>query len=165
MNKLCISALKQRNFQPIDFIASPTAKKYNIDNNIYDPQILNNLIRTAEKAQEIRDLLKTPVKINSGYRCLELNRKVNGKDTSQHCKGQAIDFYCPDLLDNEFIIKFLQESNLEVDQCLMEGSWIHVSIKKSGNRNQFAYYLPDKTGKRKLVILPIRKPKPSPKII
>ena len=92
MNKLCISALKQRNFQPIDFIASPTAKKYNIDNNIYDPQILNNLIRTAEKAQEIRDLLKTPVKINSGYRCLELNRKVNGKDTSQHCKGQAIDF-------------------------------------------------------------------------
>jgi hypothetical protein len=164
MNKLDISILKKKNFEPIDFIASTTAKKYNIDNNIYDPAILKNLERTANKAQEIRNLLKTPVKINSGYRCLELNRKVNGKDTSQHTKGQAIDFYCPNLIDNKFIILLLQELNLEVDQCLMEGSWIHLSIKETGNRNQFAYYLPDKTGKRKLVILPVRKPKPSPRV-
>ena len=37
---------------------------------------------------------------------------------------------------------FLKEKKIEVDQCLVEQigkkNWIHLSIKKEGNRNQFA---------------------------
>ena len=32
-----------------------------------------------------------PIKVNSFFRSPELNEKIGGLKTSQHCKGQAID--------------------------------------------------------------------------
>jgi zinc D-Ala-D-Ala carboxypeptidase len=151
---LDISVLDRKNFNAEEFIESSTAKTEKIDNNVYDPVVLANLNRTADKAQEIRDFLNQPIKINSGYRCLKLNRELGSKDTSQHIKGQAIDFYCPQLRNNALVVQKLKEHNIIVDQCLMEGSWIHLSIRESGaNRNQYAYFEPDENGKRKIVEL------------
>jgi len=151
---LDLSVLNRKNFKGNEFIASDTAKKHGIDNSVYDATVLANLNRTADKAQEIRNLLGKTLKINSGYRCLELNRKLGSKDTSQHVKGQAIDFICPKSGVPEDIIHLLKRENVIVDQCLMEGTWIHLSIREFGkNRNQFAYYLKDENGKRKFVEL------------
>lgn len=152
---LDISCLNRNNFKAEEFINSNTAKMEGIDNTLCDKdqEILNNLEIVADKAQEIRKLLDKPMKINSGYRCLKLNRLLGSKDTSQHTKGQAIDFICPSFGSPKDIIVFLKENNIEVDQCLMEGSWIHLSIKNTDNRNQFAYYLPNKEGKRELIEL------------
>lgn len=150
---LNISILKRKNFKPEEFIASNTADMEGIDNNIYDQEILDNLNVVASKIQEIRLLLNEPIKINSAYRCLKLNRLLGSKDTSQHCKGMAVDFTCSNFNNPSSIVKFLKHKEVEVDQCLSEGSWVHLSIKKEGNRNQFAYYLPDKNGKRKIINL------------
>ena len=142
-----IDSLKRKNFSPEEFFASETACERNIKNMTDDQDILINLNFTASKMQEIRNLLGYSIRINSGYRCLELNRAVGSKDTSQHIKGQACDFVCPDYGTPEQIIHYLKKNNIEVDQCLCEGNWIHVSIKKEGNRNEFAYYLLE-NGKR-----------------
>lgn len=151
---LDISILERENFKPNEFIESSTAKMEGIDNNIYDPDVLANLNRTADKAQEIRELLGSALRISSAYRCLKLNRLLGSKDTSQHPKGQAIDFTCKGYGSPEDIIHFLKREKVEVDQCLMEGSWIHLSIRERGeNRNQFAYYLKGEDGKRKIVNL------------
>jgi hypothetical protein len=151
---LDISVLDRKNFNAEEFIKSNTARTEKIDNNVYDPVVLANLNRTADKAQEIRDFLNQSVKISSGYRCLKLNRELGSKDTSQHIKGQAIDFYCPQLRNNALIVQQLKEHNIIVDQCLMEGCWIHLSIRETGaNRNQYAYFEPDGNGKRKIVEL------------
>lgn len=133
-----ISVLKRKNFEPEEFIKSVTASTEGIDNNIYDKEVLDNMICTADKMQEIRDKLKSPIKINSGYRCLKLNRRIGSKDTSQHVKGQAIDFICPRFGTPKQIVEFLEDEGVEVDQCLLEfDRWVHLSIRSKENRNQF----------------------------
>jgi hypothetical protein len=69
---------------------------------------------------------------------LDLNKAVGSKNTSQHLKGQAIDFICPKFGTPKDIFLALKKNNIVVDQCLLENTWIHLSIKESNNRNQFA---------------------------
>ena len=50
--------------------------------------------RVIDMAQIIRDELGVPVKVNSGYRCAEYNKKVGGSKSSQHMNGNAADLSC-----------------------------------------------------------------------
>jgi uncharacterized protein YcbK (DUF882 family) len=43
--------------------------------------------------QIIRDHVKLPIVVNSGYRCPEHNKRVGGVDNSQHIFGKAADIY------------------------------------------------------------------------
>ena len=49
-----------------------------------------------ETLQQLRDELGVPLKINSGYRCPEHNRKIGGAKASQHMRGLAADVAIPD---------------------------------------------------------------------
>jgi hypothetical protein len=140
-----ISFLNRKNFKALDFLKSDTATKNNVLNipTAYYMQVtLNNLAVTASKIQEIRDLLSQPIHITSGFRCIELNKLVGGASSSQHITGEAIDFICPKFGNPDKIVRFLREKNIEVDQCIIEKSgskeWVHLSIKKFKNRNEFA---------------------------
>lgn len=132
-----IDSLKRKNFIPAEFFASETAVERNIKNYTEEPAVIANLNVVASKMQEIRNLLGESIRINSGYRCIDLNRALGSKDTSQHILGQACDFICPRFGTPAQIVECLMKNNIEVDQCLEEGSWIHISIVKE-NRNQFA---------------------------
>ena len=139
--------LRRKNFAPEEFWHSNTAKRLGI-NNTPPVELLENGLILADKMQEVRDLLDKPIKINSAYRSPKINKMVGSKPTSQHLKFQACDFVSSFGTPEE-IVKFLKENKVEVDQCLIEfGSWVHLSIKKNGNRNQFAYL--DKNGFRLL---------------
>ena len=143
--KQAIEVLRRKNFEPEDFFKSETAEKWGIINlpktEKESRNVIDNLKVVADKIQTIRNLLNQPITINSAYRCLELNRKIKSKDNSQHLFGQAVDFVCPEFGNPASIFTFLIQNKIEVDQCLMEGSWIHLSIKKSGNRNIYARYV------------------------
>ena len=54
--------------------------------------------------------------------------------------------------DKRIVLK-IKELGIVADQCLIEESWIHYSIKKTGNRNQFATYFKNSVGKRVLKII------------
>jgi len=133
--------LARDNFPWNEFFDSPTAKAKKIENTTDDEELLKNGAVLADKMQEIREALEYPIRINSAYRCLELNRAIGSKDTSQHVNFQAADFNCDSFGNSEKIVLFLKEKRIEVDQCLVEQSgkrnWVHLSIKKKGNRNQF----------------------------
>ena len=43
--------------------------------------------------QIIRDHVKLPIVVNSGYRCPEYNKRVGGVANSQHIFGKAADIY------------------------------------------------------------------------
>ena len=45
----------------------------------------------ATKVQLVRNLLKRPIKINSGIRCIAHNTASNSKPTSSHIDGWAVD--------------------------------------------------------------------------
>lgn len=79
-----------------------------------------------------------PIHVNSGYRCLSLNRAVGGASTSQHVFGQAADITVGDKFGNKKLIKMIIDSR-KYDQVINENNyqWIHVSFKKNGeNRRQ-----------------------------
>lgn len=50
-----------------------------------------------EKLQELRDKIKAPIKVNSGYRCEKHNKDVGGVAKSRHKEGDASDIVSKNL--------------------------------------------------------------------
>lgn len=127
-----------RNFSFSEFEKSDTAKACRIQNVITDWDVRDNIIALVENVlQPLRDAWGQPLFINSGYRCKELNAKVGGVATSQHCKGQAADVGCSDPLA---LARLLLKMDLDFDQAIVYPSFLHISHKDEGkNRRQLLY--------------------------
>lgn len=128
------------NFSLNELTYSVTADTFKIDNRP-GVQVVDNLKALCENVlQPLRDYLGCPVKVTSGFRCGQLNKKIGGVSNSQHCVGQAADIIVPqrNLKDVYNYIK----KNLPYDQLLFEyandgSNWIHVSYRKDNhNRKQ-----------------------------
>ena len=121
---------------------SPTQKRLGI-NNIPSPKEIANLKLLAEKIfQPIREHFGCPILISSGYRSKELNKVIGGSETSQHCKGEALDLDIDGFklnITNKDIFNFIK-SNLSFDQLIWEygtdlnPEWIHVSYSSTGKQ-------------------------------
>lgn len=124
------------NFKISELIHSDTAVLYRI-NNMPDINSLDNMLNLIVYClQPIRDKLKKPMKVTSGYRCYELNKKVGGQPTSQHLKGQAIDFVVDGMTPSQ-IVSFIKDNGFEYDQLINEyDKWVHISYNKHNNRKQ-----------------------------
>ena len=48
-------------------------------------------LRLVDALQRLRDLVKVPIKVTSGYRCEHHNSAVGGSPKSQHLTGKAAD--------------------------------------------------------------------------
>jgi uncharacterized protein YcbK (DUF882 family) len=88
--------------------------------------------------EPIREWYDKPIKINSFYRCLALNKAVNGSKTSGHVLGNSIDISGGNKVENKKIFDFIKLSGLNFDQVINEYdyTWIHISLKKDKNRKQ-----------------------------
>jgi zinc D-Ala-D-Ala carboxypeptidase len=118
-------------------IDSPTAKRLKIDNTP-SASILSNMQLVAITCFEpLRKWYGKPIKINSFYRCPQLNTAVGGSPTSQHAKGQAIDISAGSKEENEKLFNWLKD-NVVFDQLINEYdfTWVHVSYTSLVNRKQ-----------------------------
>lgn len=128
-----------KNFTLEELTYSATANTYKISNKPNAEQI-ENLKRLAMNIlQPIRDKFGV-VRISSGFRSAELNKKVGGKSNSQHLKGQAVDIGYVAVTKPKDVFKYIKD-NLDYDQLLYETAgpvvWIHVSyVSKEKNRHQ-----------------------------
>jgi len=124
-------------------IKSNTALRRGINNEPDDYQITNMVGIAHNVFEPLREYVGGPIKINSMFRCEELNRAIGGSSRSQHCEGRAID------LDDTFGYKTNAEmfeyirSNLSFDQLIWEfgddnnPAWVHVSyISEDENRGR-----------------------------
>lgn len=86
--------------------------------------------------EQIRKLLGFPIKINSGYRSIELNKIVPGSsNTSQHTKFEAADIICPDFGSPLSVCKAIIASTIKFDQIIYEyGQWTHISFSEKPRR-------------------------------
>lgn len=118
-------------------INSPTAIRNGIDNKPNEEVLINMMLVAEACFEPLRNWYKKPIKINSFYRSIELNKKVGGSNTSQHCKGEAIDFTAGSKEENKKLFNWCK-SNLKYDQLINEYdySWIHISFRLNDNRNQ-----------------------------
>jgi hypothetical protein len=116
-----------------EFSQSQTAARLGINNDI-PLELYAPAKRTAEGLEQVRLLLRAnPIHISSGYRCIDLNRAVGSKDTSQHVKAEAVDFTCPTFGSVDKIVKAIVSSDIKYDQVIREfdkhgGGWIHISF-------------------------------------
>lgn len=78
----------------------------------------------------VREALNFPVHVHSWFRCIQLNRALGSKDTSQHLAGEAVDFTCPQFGSPLEIVQFLSKhvKELNIDQLILEHTWVHISF-------------------------------------
>lgn len=102
--------------------------------------------------QPWRDLIGSPIVINSGYRSHEVNTAVGGVANSQHRYGEAADVRTPKTNLWDAYVK-LVNSNIPFDQAIYErkGStaWVHVSYSILRQRRQALLAEPDANGNMK----------------
>lgn len=117
---------------------SQTASRRGIDNTPTGDD-LGRLMQTACRMETVRTLLgNRPIFVSSGFRCLELNRAIGSKDTSDHPKGLAVDFTASGLTIAK-TIEILRDSPLKFDQLINEyGRWVHIGFGARMRRQVFS---------------------------
>ena len=124
-------------------VYSITATRKGIDNTPNNDQLLKMVSVAEEVFEPLRAYVGGPIKINSFFRCPELNTAIGGSSKSQHCKGQAIDIDDTyGRMTNAEMYNFIKD-NLEFDQIIWEfgdddnPDWVHVSyVSPEDNRNR-----------------------------
>jgi len=124
-------------------IKSNTAMRLNIDNSPGEYHLGNMNAVAINVFEPLREWVNGPIKINSFYRSVALNKAIGGSSRSQHCEGRAMD------IDDTFRYKTNAEmyeyikENLSFDQMIWEfgtdknPDWVHVSyVSEEQNRNR-----------------------------
>jgi zinc D-Ala-D-Ala carboxypeptidase len=126
-------------FSVSEFTQSQTAGRLNINNDL-PIELYETAKRTALGLELVRLRLRShPIHISSGFRCLALNSAVGSKSTSQHVKGEAVDFTCPTFGSVDQIVKAIIDSDIEYDQIISEfasngGGWVHISFSDANKK-------------------------------
>ena len=130
------------NFSLAEMTKSDTALRLDMDNTP-GPEEIDNMTRLCECVlQPVRNHFGKGVKVNSGFRHPNVNAKVGGSKTSDHCKGMAADIEIPGVA-NADLAKWIVD-NLEFRQVILEfyttgvpdSGWVHVSYNPSDNKKQ-----------------------------
>ncbi len=129
-------------FSLAELIKSQTAIRRGIRNFPNTDQI-NNLKRVTKGILEpVREHFGRPFSPSSGFRSQALNVALGSKPSSQHTRGEAVDFEISGIPNRE-VAEWIRE-NLEFDQLILEfhdpddpaSGWVHVSLKEKDNRGQ-----------------------------
>jgi hypothetical protein len=121
------------NFSLAEMVKSDTALRHDMDNTPGETEIANLKTLCEKVLQPVRDHFQTGVKVNSGFRHPEVNAKVGGSKTSDHCKGQAADIEIPGIANADLAVWIMD--NLNYTQLILEfytpgvpdSGWVHVS--------------------------------------
>lgn len=124
-----------------ELTASDTAARAAI-NNVPPQALMGNLLILAQGLEQVRTLLGgLSIHVTSGYRCLELNKKIGGARNSAHMQALAADIICPAFGSPLEICRKIAHANIPFEQMIHEfGHWCHI---------EFA--IPPAAGKRELL--------------
>ena len=130
------------NFTLSEMVKSDTALRHDMDNTPGEAEIESLKILCEKVLQPVRDHFKAGVKVNSGYRHPEVNAKVGGSKTSDHCRGQASDIEIPGIPNADLAAWIM--NNLTYTQLILEfytpgvpdSGWVHVSYDPANLKKQ-----------------------------
>lgn len=103
--------------------------------NFKEQRVIRELVQRL--LDPLRVAYKGPIRISSGYRCKELNKKVGGVYNSQHIKGEAADLVIND--DASILLGLLLANDFPFDQAILykKRNFLHVSLRPDReNRKQ-----------------------------
>jgi hypothetical protein len=130
------------NFTLSEMTKSETALRHDMDNSPDQTAISNLQALAVHVLQPVRDHYGKGVKVNSGFRHPDVNAKVGGSKTSDHCKGMAADIEIPGVPNAE-LAEWIR-SNLPFTQLILEfytqgvpdSGWVHVSYDPANLKKQ-----------------------------
>lgn len=123
---------------------SDTAKAKGIANIPNDVQLASMQLVAEKCFEPLREWYGKPIRINSFFRSVELNRAVKGSKTSDHVKGMAIDLDTGSNSENLKLFNWLKE-NVEFKQLIHEygdkngPEWVHISYNPNNLKTQILY--------------------------
>jgi hypothetical protein len=131
-----------KNFSLHEMTKSEAALRFDLDNTPDDKIVANLKNLVVNVLQPVREYYGKGVKVNSGYRSPEVNAKIGGSKTSDHCKGMAADIEIPGVSNYE-LAKYISE-NHKFTQLILEfytpgipdSGWVHVSYDPSNLKCQ-----------------------------
>ena len=117
---------------------SNTADKFLIDNKCTKEQAANMMALVNNVLDPLREAYGKPIRVNSGFRCEKLNKKVGGSKTSDHLHGMAADITAGIPKENKRLFYLIQELGLPFKQLIDEKgfSWVHVSYDANNLKRQ-----------------------------
>lgn len=134
-------------FTQQEMTKSQTATRLGIDNTPTEKHINALKELCLHVLEPCRNNFGRSITPSSGYRSKELCKAIGSKSTSQHTKGQAVDFKVPGV-SNLVLAEWIRD-NLEFDQLILEfynpdepnNGWVHCSYRADGkNRKDFLSY-------------------------
>ena len=131
-----------KHFKLIEFEKSMTATRLGIKNKAGSGEIKNLTDLCYGVLEPTRAKFDKSIIISSGYRSEELCEAIGSKKTSQHTKGQSVDFEVAGVSNLEVALWI--SNNCDFDQLILEywndeepnAGWIHVSFVEGSNRKQ-----------------------------
>ena len=129
-----------------EFTKSNYPEVYNIPSH----GAIANLKRVCVWLEVLRERYNEPIRINSGYRSPQLNRKVGGAATSNHLTGCAVDIrtsgYEQAIEYAAIMIAYARESQQVFDELLIEKNrygaiWLHFAVRPRENRHKVSFIM------------------------
>jgi len=123
---------------------SDTAIRLGISNQP-NAQQLENMKVAAIGMEKIRELLASPINVNSWIRLPEVNVAVGGSKVSSHMDGWAIDFVCRGFGTPLEVCKAIEKSNIKFDQMIYEfgdKGWTHISFAPEMRQQKLTIFRP-----------------------
>ena len=116
--------------------------------NIPTHEAIANLKRVCGWLEVLRERAGGPIRINSGYRSLQLNKKIGGVPTSNHLTGCAVDIRVADMGQliryAAILMDYADEIHQDFDEILIERNrygaiWLHFAVRPKDNRRKVAF--------------------------
>ena len=134
-----------KHFKLHEFEKSATAIRLGIKNKAGSGEIKNLTDVCYEILEPVRAKFdEKPIIITSGFRSEELCEAIKSSKTSQHTKGQAVDFEIAGVSNLEVALWI--QNNCNFDQLILEfwkeedndpnSGWVHCSFVEGSNRKQ-----------------------------
>ena len=100
--------------------------------------VLHNVQKLANQLQILRDIIGTPIQLNSGYRCDDYNDNVvKGAKNSQHKLGKASDIVIADMTPQEtfeLVDLLINKGELLQGGLSAYATFTHYDIRKTKAR-------------------------------
>lgn len=113
---------------------SNTAIRRRMKNEPNEEQLKAMKTLAKKVFEPLRENFNEPIRVNSFFRSIALNKTIGGSRTSQHCSGEAMDIQATNGITNKKLFDYIKK-NLDFDQLIWEfgtdknPDWIHVSYK------------------------------------
>jgi hypothetical protein len=113
--------------------------------NIPSHEAIANLKRVCVWLEVLRERYGGPIRINSGYRSPQLNKKIGGVPTSNHLTGCAVDIRVENMEQliryANILLDYADETNQQFDELLIERNrygaiWLHFAVRAKDNRHK-----------------------------